>query len=100
MVKTVTGIGQTGDQSLWGNGAATARVLAKSGAKIFGCDLNLEAAQHTQQRLQAEGADVTVIATNVTNNDSVKQMVEACVSKYGRIDVLVKYRISEHLAQA
>lgn len=75
---------------MWGNGAATARVLAQSGAKIFGCDLHLEAAQHTKVRLEAEGADVTVVAADVTNNDSVKNMVEACISKYGRIDILVK----------
>jgi NAD(P)-dependent dehydrogenase (short-subunit alcohol dehydrogenase family) len=75
---------------MWGNGAATARVLARSGAKIFGCDLHLEAAQHTQRRLQAEGADVTVVATDVTNNDSVKKMVDDCMAKYGRIDILIK----------
>lgn len=86
----MTGIGQTGDQKLWGNGAATARVLARSGAKIFGCDLNIEAARHTQKRLQAEGAEVTVMSVDVTNNEQVKEFVDACIVKYGRIDVLVK----------
>ncbi|KAK6373331.1 hypothetical protein LTS17_008351 [Exophiala oligosperma] len=88
-VVLLTGIGQTGDQKLWGNGAATARVLARSGAKIFGCDLNIEAARHTQKRLQAEGAEVTVMSVDVTNNEQVKEFVDACIVKYGRIDVLV-----------
>ncbi|RSL75989.1 hypothetical protein CEP51_010381 [Fusarium floridanum] len=85
----LTGIGQTGDQQMWGNGAATARVLAKQGAKIFGCDLYLEPAQHTQKRIIAEGGDVTVIAADVTSDDSVKAAVEECIKTYGRIDILI-----------
>ncbi|RSL62283.1 hypothetical protein CEP53_004802 [Fusarium sp. AF-6] len=85
----LTGIGQTGDQQMWGNGAATARVLAKQGAKIFGCDLYLEPAQHTQKRIVAEGGDVTVIAADVTSDDSVKAAVEECIKTYGRIDILI-----------
>ena len=86
----MTGIGQTGDPGLtmWGNGAATARVMAEQGAKVFGCDLNLEAAQRIQKRLS--GADVTVTEANVTLNDDVKRAVDECIKKYGRIDVLIK----------
>ncbi|KAJ0382719.1 hypothetical protein COL922a_011961 [Colletotrichum nupharicola] len=85
----LTGIGQSGDQEMWGNGAATARLLAKQGAKIFGCDLYLEPAQHTQKRIVAEGGDVTVVAADVTNEESVKSAVDACLAKYGRIDILI-----------
>ncbi|CAI0653063.1 unnamed protein product [Colletotrichum noveboracense] len=85
----LTGIGQSGDQEMWGNGAATARLLAKQGAKIFGCDLYLEPAQHTQKRIVAEGGDVTVVAADVTNDESVKSAVDACLAKYGRIDILI-----------
>lgn len=75
---------------MWGNGAATARVLARQGAKIFGCDLHLNAAQHTAERIRAEGAEVTVAAADVTDETSVKALVNACLAKYGRIDILVK----------
>jgi NAD(P)-dependent dehydrogenase (short-subunit alcohol dehydrogenase family) len=85
----VTGIGQTGDQSMWGNGAATARILARNGARIFGCDLSLSAAQHTESRIRAEGGEITVISANVTQDASVKAAVEACLETYGRIDILV-----------
>ncbi|KAF4468430.1 short-chain dehydrogenase reductase [Fusarium albosuccineum] len=85
----LTGIGQTGDQTMWGNGAATARILSRQGAKIFGCDLYLEAAQHTQKRIAAEGGDITVVAADVTNTESVKATVDACIAKYGRIDILI-----------
>lgn len=88
-VVLLTGIGQSGDQEMWGNGASTARVLCQNGAKIFGCDLRLPAAEHTQRRLQAEGGTCDVIAADVTKEEDVKALVDACMKKYGRIDVLV-----------
>ncbi|KAH7372085.1 putative short-chain dehydrogenases/reductase [Cadophora sp. MPI-SDFR-AT-0126] len=88
-VVLLTGLGQSGNQQMWGNGAATARVLCQNGAKIFGCDLRLPAAQHTQQRLQAEGGIVEVVAADVTKEEDVKAMVDACIAKFGRVDILV-----------
>ncbi|ERT03284.1 hypothetical protein HMPREF1624_01590 [Sporothrix schenckii ATCC 58251] len=85
----LTGIGQTGDQSMWGNGAATARILARNGARIFGCDLSLAAAQHTQSRIRAEGGEIEVVSANVTQDASVQAAVAACLAAYGRIDILV-----------
>lgn len=86
----MTGVGQTGDRSMWGNGAATARILSHNGAKIFGCDLYLEAAEYTKERITAEGGEITVTSADVTNDASVKAAVDACIAKYGRIDILVK----------
>lgn len=88
----LTGIGQTGSSTkTWGNGAATARLFCASGAKVFGCDLNLSAAQATQSRLDAEFGlgCCEVIAADVTKPDQVKRLVEACLAKHGRIDGLV-----------
>lgn len=76
---------------MWGNGAATARVFTQQGAKVYGCDLNLETAQHTQRRIEAEGGEITVVQTDVTIDDQVKALVDGVMKKYGRIDVLVKY---------
>ena len=88
----MTGIGQVGDPTKWGNGAATARVFAHQGAKIFGCDLDLVAAEHTASRLRSEfkSADITVVQADVTKDIEVKILVNACVAKYGRVHVLVK----------
>lgn len=88
-VALVTGIGQMGDPQMWGNGAATARVLSRNGAKIFGCDLQLESALHTKKRLEAEGGVCEVTTANVTSSEDVKRMVEVCVAKFGRIDILI-----------
>lgn len=89
-VALVTGIGQVGDQDKWGNGAAVAMVLVQNGAKIFGCDLKLEAAEHNQKRLRAEGGECEVIAADVTKAEDVKTLVDKCMERYGRIDILVR----------
>ena len=78
---------------MWGNGAATAHVFAQQDAKIYACDLNLRSAQYTQQKINAEGGEITVIECDVTKDAQVKGMVDACMKKYGRIDVLVKYAV-------
>ena len=93
-VAVVTGIGQFGDPSVednWGNGAAAAFGLARCGAKIFGCDLNLEAAERTKQRIQkyVPGAVVDVMTADATISASVEALVEAVLKRHGRIDILV-----------
>ena len=83
-VVLLTGIGQIGDPSMWGNGAAIARVLAcENGAKVFGCDLHLEAAEHTKRRIEAEGGVCDVVTCDVTDKDQVEGFVKKCMEKYG-----------------
>jgi NAD(P)-dependent dehydrogenase (short-subunit alcohol dehydrogenase family) len=83
-VVLLTGVGQMGDPSMWGNGAATAKVLAcENKAKIFACDLNLEAAEHTKKRIEAEGGVCDVMAADVTDATQIKAFVEACMKKHG-----------------
>ena len=91
-VALVTGIGQVGDQSKWGNGAAMAMVLVQNGVKIYGCDLKLEAAQHNQTRLRDAGGECEVAAADATKAEDVKRIVDACMEQYGRIDILVRSR--------
>jgi len=52
-------------------------------------DLNLEAAQATQALIEEEGGQAEVMKTNVTDPEDVKRMVNACIEKYGRIDILI-----------
>ena len=100
-VVLVTGIGQVGSPgiTLWGNGAATACAFARQGCKIFGCDLNLNAAENTKSRIMQElttmgfnkaSLDITVMKCDVTKEDEVKNMVQKCIEAYERIDVLIK----------
>lgn len=86
-VALVTGCGTL--EEGWGNGKAIAVLLARQGAKVFGVDLSLEAAQATQSLIEAEGGQAHVMQTDVTDPEAVKQMVDVCLEKYGRIDILV-----------
>ncbi|EWZ30510.1 putative short-chain dehydrogenases/reductase [Fusarium oxysporum f. sp. albedinis] len=87
----LTGVGQTGslDEPMWGNGAATALLLALQGARVFGCDINYQAAIHTKDRVAAEGGEITVTEADVTVAQDVKKAVDECVATYGRIDILI-----------
>ena len=86
-VALVTGCGTVGEG--WGNGKAIAVLLARQGASIFGCDLNLEAAQQTRELIQAEGGACEVRTCDVTNSAEVKALVDACMDRFGRIDILI-----------
>ena len=86
-VALVTGLGTIGEG--WGNGKAIAVLLARQGASVFGCDLDLAAAQATQQLIREEGGVAEVQAANVTKAAEVKALVDACMAKFGRIDILI-----------
>src|SRR3569832_1644328 len=86
-VAIITGAGSVGPG--WGNGRATAVRFAQEGAKIFAVDRNLDSTAETVQRVQAIGGDITVHECDVTDSESVAAMVEACLARYGRVDILV-----------
>lgn len=92
-VAVITGIGQVGipNSPTWGNGAATARVLAHNGVKIYGCDLRLDAAENTRRRILDIYPDavVDVTACDVTSTHDVKAFVRKVMDKHGRIDIFV-----------
>ena len=86
-VALVTGCGTHGEG--WGNGKAISVLLARQGAKVFGADLSLDAAQETQRIIKEEGGEAHVVAADVTQSVGVQAMVEACLAQYGRIDLLI-----------
>lgn len=83
----VTGIGTVG--AGWGNGKATAVLLARQGARVYGTDINVAAAHETREIIEREGGDCTVRRCDMTASDDVKAAVDACIERYGRIDILV-----------
>lgn len=86
-VAFVTGAGSIG--AGWGNGKAAAVLLARQGAQVFGTDLNAEAVETTRAIIAKEGGDCTTQLCNMTDSASVKAAVDACLKKYGRIDILI-----------
>ena len=57
-VAFISGAGSVGDDpdaKVWGNGKATAVLLARQGARIYGVDLRQEAADVTKDLIEKEG---------------------------------------------
>ncbi|MEA2928764.1 MAG: hypothetical protein QOG38_1192 [Hyphomicrobiales bacterium] len=82
----VVGAGSIGPG--WGNGKATAVTFAREGAKVFCVDVNLAAAEETASIITGEGGLALPFRADVTKDGDVEAMVKACVSAFGRIDVL------------
>src|ERR1700722_17002297 len=80
-VAIVTGSGR-------GIGKQIAMTLQSEGAKIVICDINEELCKATSDELSKTGEAVGM-PCNVTNSESINQLVEAVMAKWGRIDVLV-----------
>ena len=86
-VALVTGAGCIGPG--WGNGRATAVLFAREGAKVFAVDRSSAAMKETLDRVTEFGGAIKTHECDVTDNAAVKAMIEACLSAFGRIDVLV-----------
>jgi NAD(P)-dependent dehydrogenase (short-subunit alcohol dehydrogenase family) len=87
-VAFVAGAGSVADG--WGNGRATAVLLARQGAQVFGTDYSEEAIAGTTAAMADEGLrDWTAHQADMTSSEQVREAVDACVERYGRIDILV-----------
>jgi NAD(P)-dependent dehydrogenase (short-subunit alcohol dehydrogenase family) len=86
-VAFVSGVGSIGPG--WGNGRATATLLARQGAIVYGTDVDETAAGETQAIVGGEGGACFVRHADATRTDDVRSAVADCVARLGRIDVLV-----------
>ena len=82
----VTGAGSMGEGI--GNGKATAIVFAREGAKVMLVDQNLGAAGETQQIITKEGGTSFAFKADVSDAESCRTIIDACLSTYGRLDIL------------
>jgi NAD(P)-dependent dehydrogenase (short-subunit alcohol dehydrogenase family) len=91
-VAFISGAGSVGDDpdtKVWGNGKATAVLLARQGAKIFGVDLRKEAVDVTKALIEREGGICRTHAADMTKAKEVAAAVADCMRAFGRIDILV-----------
>jgi NADP-dependent 3-hydroxy acid dehydrogenase YdfG len=72
-----------------GLGEATARRLAGRGAKLVLAARRADRLQAIAAELSADGADVAVLATDVTDMVQVQALADFALKNFGRIDVLV-----------
>ncbi|MDR3466979.1 MAG: SDR family oxidoreductase [Xanthobacteraceae bacterium] len=71
-----------------GIGEAIARLFADEGAKVIIGDLS-EAGRGVAERISHDGRAADFVRTDVTDEKSVAALMEAAVTRHGRLDVLV-----------
>ena len=72
-----------------GMGAATARRFGKEGAKVVVADMLEAEGRAVVKQITDGGGTAMFFALNVTSEENWKACVAACVSAYGRLDIMV-----------
>ena len=70
-----------------GIGEATAYAFAREGARVFFCGRRENLGREVEARIKEFGGEAAYMKADVRSETEVKNFVEACVKKYGRIDV-------------
>jgi 3-oxoacyl-[acyl-carrier protein] reductase len=81
-VAIITGAGQ-------GIGRAYANRFAREGAKIVVAEINEEIGRRTESEVRNAGSDALYLKTDVSNEESCKEMAAKAAERFGRIDVLM-----------
>lgn len=68
---------------------ATAKAYAREGAKVAIVEINREAGQAAEREIRATGGEALFVETDVTRDEAVRRAVEATVSRFGRLDVIM-----------
>ncbi len=79
----------TGAGSRRGIGRETALLLAERGTAVAVADMDLAGAQATVAEIEAAGGRALALAVDVTEEQSVQEMVDRTVETFGRLDILV-----------
>jgi NAD(P)-dependent dehydrogenase (short-subunit alcohol dehydrogenase family) len=73
-----------------GQGRATALLFAQEGAKVVVGDINATGAEETARLINRnEGGQAVAVKVDITKADEVRNLVDAAVSRYGRLDILI-----------
>ena len=72
-----------------GIGFATASAFLKEGATVVIADINQQGAEEAAKRLDPHLKHVKALAVNVADPQSIAAMMDAIVSDYGRLDLLL-----------
>lgn len=86
-IALITGAGSSGPGI--GTGKAIAIRFAREGAKVLLVDRIAANAEETRAEILGEGGEATVFAGDVTSAADCQAMVEAAVSRYGGLHILI-----------
>ena len=67
---------------------ATARACVREGARVALIEIDREAGERAERDIRGEGGEALFVHADVTQDDSVRQAVDATVRRFGRLDVL------------
>jgi NAD(P)-dependent dehydrogenase (short-subunit alcohol dehydrogenase family) len=70
-----------------GIGEITAKAFAQAGAKVFFCGRRENLGAKVAAEIRAMGGEATYMLADVRQPEEVKAFVDACVAKYGRLDI-------------
>ena len=70
-------------------GSQIAYTLAKRGDKVVVCDITVDSAQRTVEKIISDGGDAFALALDVTNSKDIENAIAETVKKYGSLDVMV-----------
>jgi NAD(P)-dependent dehydrogenase (short-subunit alcohol dehydrogenase family) len=70
-----------------GIGEGTAYAFAKEGAKVFFCGRREDLGKQVEAKIKKFGGEATYFKADVRNEAEVKNFVDACVKKYGKLDI-------------
>jgi NAD(P)-dependent dehydrogenase (short-subunit alcohol dehydrogenase family) len=88
-VAIIVGGGQSeGSTTAVGNGRATALVFAREEAKVLVADRVLASAEETVKLVAQAGGEAAACAADVTDESHMQAMIETCMQRWGRIDIL------------
>jgi NAD(P)-dependent dehydrogenase (short-subunit alcohol dehydrogenase family) len=85
-VAIVTGAASRGEGV--GNGAATAILFAREGAKVVLVNRNADRAKALESQIRSEGGEAVAFAADVTQPEAAEAMAAFAVERYGRLDIL------------
>lgn len=72
-----------------GIGQATSFLFAREGAVVVVADINITVAEETAAIIRKKGAEALALEVDVSQSDSVREMIDKVIAKFDRIDVLV-----------
>lgn len=72
-----------------GIGRELALGFAEAGAIVVGCARSSDGAEKTAQELRAKGHETLGLQADVSTPEGCKSLIEAAVSRYGKLDILV-----------
>jgi meso-butanediol dehydrogenase / (S,S)-butanediol dehydrogenase / diacetyl reductase len=72
-----------------GIGKAVSELFAGEGAKVVIADIDENNGNAAAEQIKGRGGEAVFICTNITSGESIMNMVDSTIEKFGKLDILV-----------